>query len=167
MRNLYKYIVQIVLTACCTVLMHHATAQSVVRDTSIVQYLERSNTGGTVKISQPVELTHRVSRVNSDEQENGLVVMPIYRIQLFSANNSNAKAQAEKLALEVEAEFPDLPLNVSYASPFWRPRAGEFHTREEAQAMQYLIQSKFPEMERGILIIRERVNVPVHNYSND
>lgn len=162
MRNLRLNIVLILITFGISVF-----AQSAVSDTSIVQYLERSNTGGTVKISQPIELTHRVARVNDGEQEKGSVLMPIYRIQLFSANNSNAKAQAEKLAREVGAEFPDLTIAVSYASPFWRLRAGEFRTREEAQAMQFQIQSKFPEIGRGILIIRERINVPVHNYSND
>lgn len=162
MRKARTYTLIALIVACIT-----AVAQSAVPDTSIVQYLERSNTGGTVKISQPLELTHRVARVNDGEQEKGSVLMPIYRIQLFSANNNNAKAQAEKLAREVGAEFPDLPLSVSYASPFWRLRVGEFRTREEAQAMQFQIQSKFPEMERGILIIRERVNIPVHNYSND
>lgn len=167
MRNSLFYIVLTLIFTCASSHLHQATAQSAASDTSIVQYLERSHTGGTVKISQPVELAHRVARANNEEHDKGSVMMPIYRIQLFSANNVNAKEQAEKLAREVGIEFPDLPISVSYASPFWRLRAGEFRTREEAQAMQFLIQSKFPEMERGILIIRERINVPVHNYSND
>ena len=141
-------------------------AQSVARDTSLVQYLERSLSGGTVQITQPEELSRRVARVASDLEENSVKVS-VYRIQLFSSNNTNAKAQAEALSEEFADVFPTLPAMVSYVSPFWRLRIGEFRTYEEANAMLPIIQSKFPDMERGMLIIRERVSIQVHDYSND
>jgi hypothetical protein len=96
-----------------------------------------------------------------------MVKVPIYRIQLFSSNNTTAKAQAESLAKEFAAAFPDIPSMVSYVSPFWRLRVGEFRTYEEANAMLPIIQNKFSDMQRGMLIIRERISVPVHDYSND
>ncbi|MBQ5750295.1 MAG: SPOR domain-containing protein [Bacteroidaceae bacterium] len=143
-----------------------AVAQVAVVDTSIVQYLERSNTGGAIRIEQPAELSRRVARVGDDVEQN-MVKVPIYRIQLFSSNNTTAKAQAESLAKEFAAAFPDIPSMVSYVSPFWRLRVGEFRTYEEANAMLPIIQNKFSDMQRGMLIIRERISVPVHDYSND
>ena len=143
-----------------------AVAQVAVVDTSIVQYLERSNTGGAIRIEQPAELSRRVARVGDDVEQN-MVKVPIYRIQLFSSNNTTAKAQAESLAKEFVAAFPDIPSMVSYVSPFWRLRVGEFRTYEEANAMLPIIQNKFSDMQRGMLIIRERISVPVHDYSND
>lgn len=143
-----------------------AVAQVTVVDTSIVQYLERSNTGGAIRIEQPAELSRRVARVGDDVEQN-MVKVPIYRIQLFSSNNTTAKAQAESLAKEFAAAFPDIPSMVSYVSPFWRLRVGEFRTYEEANAMLPIIQNKFSDMQRGMLIIRERISVPVHDYSND
>ena len=143
-----------------------AVAQVAVVDTSIVQYLERSNTGGAIRIEQPAELSRRVARVGDDVEQN-MVKVPIYRIQLFSSNNTTAKAQAESLAKEFAAAFPDMPSMVSYVSPFWRLRVGEFRTYEEANAMLPIIQNKFSDMQRGMLIIRERISVPVHDYSND
>jgi hypothetical protein len=143
-----------------------AVAQVAVVDTSIVQYLERSNTGGAIRIEQPAELSRRVARVGDDVEQN-MVKVPIYRIQLFSSNNTTAKAQAESLAKEFAASFPDIPSMVSYVSPFWRLRVGEFRTYEEANAMLPIIQNKFSDMQRGMLIIRERISVPVHDYSND
>jgi hypothetical protein len=143
-----------------------AVAQVAVVDTSIVQYLERSNTGGAIRIEQPAELSRRVARVGDDVEQN-MVKVPIYRIQLFSSNNITAKAQAESLAKEFAAAFPDIPSMVSYVSPFWRLRVGEFRTYEEANAMLPIIQNKFSDMQRGMLIIRERISVPVHDYSND
>ncbi|MBO7317736.1 MAG: SPOR domain-containing protein [Bacteroidales bacterium] len=144
----------------------HAVAQTAVADTSIVQYLERSNTGGTIQIEQPAELSRRVARVGEDVEQN-VVKVPIYRIQVFSSNNATAKAQAESLANEVRSAFPEQLAVVSYASPFWRLRVGEFRTYEEANAMLPVIQNKFSDLQRGMLIIRERITVPVHDYSND
>jgi hypothetical protein len=143
-----------------------AVAQMAVADTSIVQYLERNNTGGTIQIEQPAELSRRVARVGEDVEAN-MVKVPVYRIQLFSSNSTSAKTQAENLAKEVENTFPNLQAAVSYASPFWRLRVGEFRTYEEANAMLPVIQNKFPDLQRGMLIIRERISVSVHDYSND
>ena len=143
-----------------------AMAQIAVADTSIVQYLERVNTGGTIQIEQPAELSRRVARVGDDIEQN-MVKVPVYRIQLFSSNNSTAKATAESLAKEVAQVFPELPAMVSYVSPFWRLRVGEFRTYEEANAMLPIIKNKFSDIERGMLIIRERINVPVNEYTND
>ena len=143
-----------------------AMSQRAVADTSIVQYLERSASGGRVQITQPAELSQRVARVVEDA-ESSSVKVPIYRIQLFSSNNSNAKDVAEKLKREFLNSFPDMPATVSYVSPFWRLRVGEFRTHEEASAILPQIQRKFPEIERGMLIMRERVSVQVRDYSND
>ena len=43
-------------------LTNGAQAQIAVMDTSIVQYLERPETGGKVKVVQPAQLAKRVSR---------------------------------------------------------------------------------------------------------
>ena len=143
-----------------------AVAQTAVTDTSIVQYLERVNTGGTIRVEQPAKLSSRVARTGEDIEQN-MVKVPVYRIQLFSSNNPSAKATAESLSKEVAEVFPELPAMVSYVSPFWRLRVGEFRTYDEANAMLPIIQNKFSDIERGMLIIRERINVPVHEYTND
>lgn len=169
MPKMYKYLLLVVLSVLTGAPLMYAQVhaiQTTATDTSIVQYLERSNTGGLVQITQPAELARRVARMGEGGVQTSVKV-PIYRIQLFSLNHSNAKAQAEKLAQEVKEQFPDLTANVSYVSPFWRLRVGEYRTYEEANAMQFLIKNKFPDFERGMLIIRERVNVQVRDYSND
>ena len=163
-RKYIKIVVVLFLSWLCV--QPEAMSQVAVVDTSIVQYLERSNTGGVIQIEQPAELSRRVAREGDDVEQN-MVKVPIYRIQLFSSNNPSAKAQAESLAKEVEMIFPEMPALVSYVSPFWRLRVGEFRTYDEANAILPVIQKKFSDIQRGMLIIRERVSVPVHDYSND
>ncbi len=150
----------------------NASAQSrsfvelAVPDTSIVQYLER-NVGGEVHIVQPDGLAQRVARAGGERVLHSSIKTPIYHIQVFSSNNANAKEQAEKFDQKVRAAFPDLPTNISYVSPFWRLRVGEYRSYEEAQAMQLLLKAKFPELERGMLVIRDRVNTEDNSSVNN
>ena len=153
----------VVLSFVCCAAMQGALAQAVA-DTSIVQYLERANTGGLVTVTQPEQLSQRVAR--SGGSVSSTVSMPLYHLQLFSSNLPTAKTQAHRLAEDVFELFPDLVTKVSFTAPYWRLRAGEFQTYEEAYAMQLMIEANIPALSRGILIIRERVDIPVRNYSN-
>lgn len=132
-------------------------------DTSIVQYLERNIIGGEVHVVQPEALAQRVARAGGSRVLHSSIKTPIYHIQLFSSNNTDAKQQAESFAIRVRESFPDLPTNVSYVSPFWRLRVGEYRSYEEAQAMQRQLKAKFPELERGMLVIRDRVEIEDNN----
>ena len=57
-------------------LTNGAQAQIAVMDTSIVQYLERPETGGKVKVVQPAQLAKRVSRAEAVIKYDGIKVMP-------------------------------------------------------------------------------------------
>lgn len=167
MEKMMKYVLTMLILSVAAV-GNNASAQdfslmdAVLPDTSIVQYLER-NVGGEVHIVQPEALAQRVARAGGERVLHSSIKTPIYHIQLFSSNNANAKQQAEKFAQKVRNSFPDLPTNVSYVSPFWRLRVGEYRSYEEAQAMQLLLKAKFPELERGMLVIRERVDIEENN----
>ena len=58
-RNSLLFIVALALAGTT---VGRVQAQVAVSDTSIVQYLERPETGGKVKVVQPAELAKRVSR---------------------------------------------------------------------------------------------------------
>ena len=60
-------------------LTNGAQAQIAVMDTSIVQYLERPETGGKVKVVQPAQLAKRVSRAEGVIKYDGNKVMPSLR----------------------------------------------------------------------------------------
>ena len=72
-------------------LTNGAQAQIAVMDTSIVQYLERPETGGKVKVVQPAQLAKRVSRaegVIKYDGNKGYAQSSGYRIHVFSDNDS-------------------------------------------------------------------------------
>ena len=89
-----------------------AQAQVAVSDTSIVQYLERPETGGKVKVVQPAELAKRVSRaegVVKYDGNKGYAQSSGFRIQVFSDNDyRTAKNNALYKEGLIRQAFPDL-----------------------------------------------------------
>lgn len=81
-----------------------------------------------------------------------------YRIQVYSDNNRHtAQANAERRKRQVEQAIPGLQGYVSYDSPYWRVRMGNFQTEAEAQSAMRQIKSRFPSFESDIRIVKVRV----------
>ena len=146
-----------------------ATAQTVAvadGDTSIVQYLERHDTGGEVNIVQPAALTLRLSR--TDATQAGQRSLTVYRVQLFSDNRSTtAKAEADRRAARVREIFTDVDVYVTFTSPFWRLRVGNFRSYEDANKILHELKTAFPDMASEMRIVRDRDNVEMLDYIND
>ncbi|MCU6768056.1 SPOR domain-containing protein [Barnesiella propionica] len=141
-------------------------AETAVSDTSIVQYLERSETGGIVKIYQPKELAGRVSRSTEDRtiieagktnyvQRNG------YRIQVFSDNQRHAKTEAQNKQQQIRNKFPEMGTYIIYNSPFFRLRVGDFRSYEEANRALQDLKNAFPQFAREMRVVRDKINVPL------
>ena len=109
-------------------LTNGAQAQIAVMDTSIVQYLERPETGGKVKVVQPAQLAKRVSRaegVIKYDGNKGYAQSSGFRIQVFSDNDyRTAKNNALYKEGLIQQAFPELETYVTFTSPFWRLRVG-------------------------------------------
>ncbi len=142
-------------------------AQVALSDTSIVQYLERPETGGRVRVIQPEELTNRVSRAQDViikyDGDRGYTQESGYRIQVYYSNDPRlAKANAlsrEELILEV---FPEMPTYAVFTSPFWRLRVGDFRTAEEAKTELVKLQKEFPQMADEMRVVKDKIRIPVH-----
>ena len=93
-------------------LTNGAQAQIAVMDTSIVQYLERPETGGKVKVVQPAQLAKRVSRaegVIKYDGNKGYAQSSGFRIQVFSDNDyRTAKNNALYKEGLIQQAFPEL-----------------------------------------------------------
>lgn len=82
-----------------------------------------------------------------------------FRIQVFSSNvQRTAKAEAFEIEKEIRTAFPELGVYVSYISPFWKVRVGDFRTSSEAQAFQPELISAFPNLKKAIYTVKEKIN---------
>ncbi len=127
---------------------------------SIVEHISSSN---NIIINQPAKLGERLKHNNNDEkqeQPTALGSMAGYRILIFSDNNSRtAKSEARAKARNISAVFPHYRTYVTYNSPYWRLKVGDFRTNQEAAKAMDEIKKEFPTYSREIRIVRDRINI--------
>lgn len=163
MRNSLLFIVVLALAGAA---VGRAQAQVAVSDTSIVQYLERPETGGKVKVVQPAELAERVSRaegVIKYDGNKGYAQSSGFRIQVFSDNNyRTAKNSALYKEGLIKQAFPEMETYVTFTSPFWRLRVGDFRSYEEAGNALRELKREFPQMAREMRVVRDKIHIQIH-----
>lgn len=80
-----------------------------------------------------------------------------YRVQIYADNNvRTAKSEARMRERAVGRAFP-YNTYVTYSSPYWRLRVGDFRTQEEAQKAAASIRQRFPRYAREVRVVRDHV----------
>lgn len=81
-----------------------------------------------------------------------------FRIQVYFGDNSGrAQSEARAAGMRFRNYFPYLPVYMSFVSPHWLCRVGDFRTREEAS--EVLGQIRAMGIFREAIIVRSKVNV--------
>ena len=81
-----------------------------------------------------------------------------FRIQVYFGDNSRkGKTEARAAGLRFRNSFPELPVYVSFVSPHWLCRAGDFRTMEEAS--EVLRQIREMGIFREAVIVKSKINV--------
>ncbi|MFL5771928.1 MAG: SPOR domain-containing protein [Flavisolibacter sp.] len=83
-----------------------------------------------------------------------------YRILVI---NTNKRDEAIAAKTKVYSNFPELKAYLVYKSPYFRLKAGNFRTREEAQQYQKILSVYFP---KGVFIVNDIIEVTPEG-SND
>lgn len=82
-----------------------------------------------------------------------------YRVQIFDDNNARtAKHEAQRHRAQVSQRFPEFRTYITFNSPYWRVKVGDFRTRSEAEAAMGAIRQAFPAMGSQLRIVRDRIN---------
>lgn len=117
---------------------------------------------GSVVVVQPMELDRITSRFDAKganaagvHSKRGMG----YRIQVFSDNNMRtAKANAEYRKRTIQAQMPELRAYLTFESPYWRVRVGDFRSQSEAAAVLRQLKEAFPAFAGDFRLVRERIN---------
>ncbi len=148
---------------------------------SVVNITAEINAAGHVRLSQPESLTARLSsrktfpgdtetsgettgdasrNENNVGRRHASSVRAGYRIQVFDDNNPRtARQSASSVKSRIESSFPAYRAYVTFNSPYWRVKAGDFRSRAEAESAMAEIKKAFPELKAYIRIVRDRVNI--------
>ena len=131
--------------------------------------LSHITAAGNITINQPealARLLEYIPAAESAESSDGeihpgsVATRTGYRVQVFDDNNPRtARSNAEAAHRRLAAEFPEMRSYISFNSPYWRVKAGDFRTRAEAEAAMAEIQHAFPALAGYIRIVRDKINV--------
>ena len=137
--------------------------------TSIFDELAKQEPGkGTVTIRQTAAIRSLVGSRSFDEKietvgDKSYLVMPGYRIEVFSGNNQRASmAEAQEKASQIKNRFSDISTDVTFSAPFWRLRVGDYLSYEEAFSMMSKLTEAFPTFRREIQIVREDIRISLN-----
>lgn len=82
-----------------------------------------------------------------------------FRVQVYADNNArSAKVEARQRERAIGQQFPAYSTYVSYASPYWRLRVGDFPTQYDAEKAASEIRKAFPRYAREVRVVRDRIN---------
>lgn len=82
-----------------------------------------------------------------------------WRIQVFSdSNQRTAKGEASAKSRNISSRFPQYRTYVTYNSPYWRLRVGDFRSQTEANEAAAEIRRAFPGYAKEIRVVRDRIN---------
>lgn len=124
-----------------------------------------NNADGTIYIYQSAALDAIVAPnqgISSDERtsESSSAARSNvgYRIQVFSDNNMrSAKSNAEHRKRLIEQARPEWRTYITFESPYWRVRVGDFRSQTEADAAMRELKASFPSMAADMKLVRERI----------
>ncbi len=66
-----------------------------------------------------------------------------YRVEIFFSSDLNARQKAQQIKGEFLASYPDINVYITYVSPDFKVRVGDFRTRNEALKLMNEIQGRF------------------------
>lgn len=133
--------------------IQHLNAQ-----TPIVRAIESNNAASDSKvtINQDARIDSRLNAYINRIDPTAPYTGPGYRVQVFSSNNfKTAKTDAYNIEKQLKSVFPEQQVYVTYASPFWKVRVGNFRTADEAQKLRSEIINLFPALRKDTYAVRE------------
>lgn len=129
------------------------------------------NASGHIAVVQPGKLTERLTRrispattLGEDATETTrpevIATRNGYRVQVFDDNNpGTARRQAEMRRAQFENAFPQWRAYVTFNSPYWQVRVGDFRRRGEAEAALAQIRDAVPSVAAYARIVAEKINI--------
>lgn len=166
------------VAACCGMAIDAAGQETApVPADSTLNIVNVINSSGTITITEPAALTARLryqgrpaaatpesggEEITAGANGSGTVVATRngYRIQIFDDNTpGSARARAEAHAAQAENLFPQWRTYITFNSPYWQVRVGDFKRRGEAEAAMAMIRDGMPSVSAYARIVAERINI--------
>lgn len=98
-------------------------------------------------------LVRKQAEINDRSRRIAGRTMRGYRVLVLNTNNRDEAIAAKS---KIYTHFPDQKAYLTYQSPFFKLKAGNFQTRDDAKRYQSLMNTIFP---KGVYIISDVIEV--------
>jgi hypothetical protein len=85
-----------------------------------------------------------------------LNTMDGFRIQVFSDSGNNSKNKAQSVQDEIQMRFPGMGVYLTFKSPNYKVRVGDFRTKLDAQRFLIELTADYP----NAFIVADQINLP-------
>ena len=154
-----KYFLCIVALACISSFLSNAQQESE------FLFFDKLTSNGAVKIQQDPRLIDIMATRSAENKKKGdkdFIQTSGFRVQIYSSNTPRvSKDEAFKLETEVKEKFPDVGTYISFSSPFWRVRVGDFKTQLEANVLMESLKKEFPDIRDRFYVVKDEVRIPI------
>lgn len=126
-----------------------------------VKVMQDEVVDGLLAVRHKVDTTQKLGAIDPGAEH---IKVKGFKIQVFSGNNQQqSKREAESKQAQIRQTFPELESIVSFHSPFWRLRVGNFLNREDAESVLQEMKKNFPAMGKEMYVVSDVVKKPVNN----
>lgn len=98
-------------------------------------------------------LVKKQASINTSAKKSSGRTMRGYRLLII---NTNSRDEAIAAKTKIYTHFPDQKAYLTYQSPFFKLKAGNYQTREDAKKYQELMKILFP---KGVFIMNDTIEV--------
>lgn len=111
---------------------------------------------GTVNFHQD----SRIEKLVVDNASRAGSIVNGFRVQVFSSNaQRTARDEAFYLESLLQEAFPEKKVYVTYSSPFWKVRVGDFMVQTDAKNFTEELLMQFPRLKGQTYTVRDRISV--------
>lgn len=110
--------------------------------------------GGKVVIKQDPKMKSLMRKKLALNDEKAYVTFSGYRVQVYMGNlPKKSKVEAMEREKKIKTKYPDVTSYLTFSSPFWKLRLGDFRVQTEAMVFAQNILSEFPEMTGEVFVV--------------
>ncbi len=111
---------------------------------------------GTVTIHQDPKMNVLFDKKDAVNEGKKHIYISGYRVQVYMENSQKqSKAGAFEREKRIREKFPELATYVTFTSPFWRLRVGDFRTHTDALILLKSLKTEFPDLSAEMFIVRD------------
>jgi len=111
---------------------------------------------GTVTIRQSGKIADLLDKKVSENDSKKHIYITGFRVQVYMGNSQKkSKADAFDREKRIKDKFQNVPTYVSFNSPFWKLRVGDFRTYTDALVLAKKIRTEFPDMNGEVSVVQD------------